>query len=261
MRTRQLGESSTESLRKTRTLVDGRAVVIHLRETSVAGHPVRYRVAGAGEPLVLVHGLAGSLGWWAPLLDLLIAHRRVYAVNLPTPRRAFGFGEMSTWLSCWLDGADVGRADLVGHSLGGFFTAQLAARQSGRVRRLVLVAPIGIPWRHHLPGRATALLHTLYDIRSWGPMVAADALHTGVVALARGVRFASRCDLRAELAAVRAPTMLAWGVHDRLVPFVLAEEWQRLVPRARVVQLQCGHVPMLEAPRALAASMLSFLDE
>src|SRR5438046_558122 len=41
---------------------------VELREVEVDGRAVRYRVAGSGEPLVLVHGLAGLWRWWSPLL-------------------------------------------------------------------------------------------------------------------------------------------------------------------------------------------------
>jgi len=43
------------------------------REVRVSGYPVRYQVAGEGLPVVLVHGLSGSSGWWrrnAPTLDM-----------------------------------------------------------------------------------------------------------------------------------------------------------------------------------------------
>lgn len=234
---------------------------MQLREIDVGGHAVRHRVAGAGEPLVLVHGLSGSWRWWAPLVDLLSDSRRVYMVDLPRRRRTPELAQMATWLSRWLDAVGIGSADFAGHSLGGLFAAQLAARHPSRVRRLVLVAPVGVSCGRGLSRRALPLVRTLYDIRSSLPMVVADAGRTGGAALARGVRFASRSDVRAELSAVRAPTLLAWGEDDRLVPVRLAEDWQRFLPRTRVVRLRCGHVPMLEAPRALADAMLLFFAE
>ncbi|MFL5965912.1 MAG: alpha/beta fold hydrolase [Gaiellaceae bacterium] len=234
---------------------------MQVRETTVDGRPTRYRVAGGGEPLVLVHGLAGSWRWWLPLVDLLRAQRRVHVVQLPRFRQHVAVTDVSGWLGRWADAAGIGRADVAGHSLGGFFAAQLAARQPRRVRRLVLVAPAGIPFGRAVRGRVLPLLDSLYQVRRRLPMVAADAVRTGAVPLAHGIAFASRCDLRDELRAVDAPTLLAWGDRDRLVPIRLAEEWQRLLPRGRVVRLRCGHVPMLEVPETLAEAMLAFLGE
>ena len=234
---------------------------MELREITVEGRPVRYRVAGSGEPLVLVHGLAGSWRWWSPLFDALTERHRVHVLDLPRPRHTSGLVEMSVWLSRWLDAAGLDRADVVGHSLGGLLAAELAARQPARVGRLALVAPAGIPCGRSIPGRALPIFEALYDVRSSLHVVAADAMRAGPLDLARGVAFVWRSDLRGELGAVRAPTLVVWGEGDRLVPARLAEEWHRLLPQARVVRLRCGHVPMLEAPGELAVSLLGFLSE
>src|SRR5205085_8600957 len=101
----------------------------------------------------------------------------------------------------------------------------------------------------------------LNDIRASFAMVGADALRWGPFAIARGITFVSNHDLRDDLPAVRAPTLLVWGERDRLVPPRVAAEWQWLLPAARIARLSCGHVPMLEAPRELAGCMLGFLDE
>jgi pimeloyl-ACP methyl ester carboxylesterase len=234
---------------------------MELRETIVEGRPVRYRVSGEGEPLVLVHGLAGSWRWWSPLFGALTERHRVHVLDLPRPRHTSGLVEMSMWLSRWLDAAGLERVDVVGHSLGGLLAAELAARRPARVGRLALVAPAGIPCGRNVAGRALPIFEALYDVRSSLHVVAADAMRAGPLDLARGVAFVWRTDLRSELALVRAPTLVIWGEGDRLVPARLAEEWHRSLPRARIVRLRCGHVPMLEAPGELAVSLLAFLDE
>ena len=185
----------------------------------------------------------------------------MHVVDLPRPRHRVEASELSAWAGRWLDAAGLGRVDLAGHSLGGLVAAELAAASPERTRRLVLVAPAGIPCGRHLAARALPLFGELYDIRGSLPMIALDAVRTGPLALAHGIRFVSTRDLAAELSAVRAPTLLVWGERDGLVPVQLADEWLRMLPDARLVRLSCGHVPMLEAPGQLAASMLSFLDE
>jgi pimeloyl-ACP methyl ester carboxylesterase len=234
---------------------------MQLRAAEVEGQTIRYRVAGKGDPLVLVHGLAGSWRWWSPLIEQLVPRRQLYLVDLPRAGHVVRASEMTTWLCRWQDAVGLEQADFAGHSLGGLFVAKLAAARPERTRRLVLVAPAGIPCGRSLPRRALPLVDALYDVRGWLPMVVADAVRTGPLSLAHGIAFVLDCDLRAELPSVRAPTLLAWGERDRLVPARLAEEWQRVLTTSRFARLGCGHVPMLEAPRALADCMLSFLDE
>jgi pimeloyl-ACP methyl ester carboxylesterase len=226
----------------------------------VDGRSIPYRVTGRGEPLVLVHGLAGSWRWWTPVLEPLAARRRVHLVDLRRLRHVPS-AELSEWLARWLDAVGLDRVDVAGHSLGGLVAAELAATRPERTRRLVLVAPAGIPCGRSLPRRAVPLLGTLYDIRQSLPMIAADALRTGPLPMARAIGFVSRRDLRSELSAVRGPTLLIWGEGDVLVPVELADEWRRLLPDARLERLACGHVPMLEAPGEVAERMRAFLDE
>src|SRR5881397_2544937 len=99
-------------------------------QVQVHGSGARYEVAGTGEPVVLIHGLAGSSRWWRPILPALAVHHRVYMVDLP------GFGSMSRtqrfaldaavpWLVEWMDATGLHSADIVGHSLGGQLSLRL----------------------------------------------------------------------------------------------------------------------------------------
>src|SRR3954449_6761211 len=98
-----------------------------VREVQVAGRPARYRLTGAGEPLVLVHGLAGSWQWWSPLLPMLSPRHRIYLVDLPRLGRTLRGADLSAWLEHWLDAVDLERVDLAGHSLGGLVRAEIRA--------------------------------------------------------------------------------------------------------------------------------------
>jgi pimeloyl-ACP methyl ester carboxylesterase len=232
-----------------------------VRRVDVDGVAARYVEAGRGDPLVLVHGLGGSFRWWSSLIEPLAARRHVYAVDLPTFARDVAGTDLSGWLARFLDALGLERVDLVGHSLGGIVTTELAAKAPARVRRLVLVAPAGITCGRSFVGRALPLVHELVDVRNALPVIVGDALRTGPLGIARGVRFVWTHDVRPTLPAVGTPTLLVWGESDRLVPARIAADWQEHIPGARLVHVPCGHVPMLEAPRELADCIVAFLDE
>ena len=231
-----------------------------VRRVSVGGRFVRQRELGSGKPLVLLHGLAGSWRWWSPLFPALAASRRLYVPELPRPPRDPGDDAMGSWVLRWLDAAGLDRVDVAAHSLGGLFAAELAAVAPQRVGQLVLVAPAGIPCGRGVTGRLLPLARSLFDIRLQLPMVLGDAVRTGPIAVAREIALLDRRDLASELPLIDAPTLLVWGERDKVVPSRLGQEWQRLIPQARLVLLSCGHVPMLEAPAELVAAILSFFD-
>jgi pimeloyl-ACP methyl ester carboxylesterase len=234
---------------------------VQLQRIEVDGASVSYRVAGAGFPIVLVHGLAGSWRWWSQVWKSLAAQRSVFLVDLPRLGSRQSAQELSAWLGRWLDAVALDRVDVVGHSLGGLVAAELAAHRRERVRRLALVAPAGIPSGLGLLRSSLRLVETLYEVRARLPTVVIDAARTSPLALLRGAAFASGRDLRTELASVRAPTLLVWGEHDRLTPTAVAEEWHRALPGSQLVLLPCGHVPMWEAPDRLSACLLTFLEK
>jgi pimeloyl-ACP methyl ester carboxylesterase len=233
---------------------------MELRRVEVDGRPVLHRVVGQGDDLVVVHGLSGSWRWWSPLVEKLAERSRLHLVELPRLGRLRA-GELAPWLGRLLDAVGLGRVDVLAHSLGGLVATELATEQPDRVRRLVLVAPAGVPCGRGVLGRALPLIGELYGVRKQLPTIIGDAARTGPVSLVHGVVYVWERDIRGELGAVRAPTLLVWGDRDRLVPWRVAEEWQRLLPRSRLVRLPCGHVPMWEAPRELASCVLGFLGD
>ena len=231
----------------------------------VDGVRVRYRETGAGDPLVLVHGLAGSWRWWRPVVPALAERYRVLVVDLPRFAAFGGFGpaDAAELLASFLDRLALRRIRLAGHSLGALVAAELAARRPERIHRLALLSPAGVPGRGGLLGQALPLLATL---RATGPSLAAaavrDAATAGPASLLRGARYAVYTDLRRELRAIAAPTLLLWGERDTLVPPRLAEEWRRELRAADVVVVPgAGHVPMFDAPAEVAEALLRFLEE
>ncbi len=232
----------------------------------VDGTAVRYRVAGEGPPVVLVHGLSGSHRWWRRNIPALAASHRVIAVNLPgfgaLMRRArFDLHEAPTLLRAFMAEVGLQRASLVGHSMGGALCARTAARHPAAVERLLLVAPAGLPVARGRLRHVAPLLRTSRHLRPrFGATVAADALRAGPATLWRAGSMLLTQDVRDDLARVTAPALVVWGDRDALVDPAGAEVFAAAIPGARVLMLaDTGHVPMVERPGEFNDAALRFL--
>jgi pimeloyl-ACP methyl ester carboxylesterase len=218
---------------------------------------VQVQVIGAGDPVVLVHGLAGSWRWWRHIAPELAREHTVHVVDLPR-RQALDPDELVDRIADRFD--SIGPATYVGHSLGGLLSVRLAARHPETVSRLVLVAPAGIPGRS--PAGSILPLGSALVRAGPGffPRLVVDTLRSGPLAvMVAGVRVLSH-DVRPDLAAVRAPTLLLWGERDPLIPRDHAHDFLAALPDARLELIPgAAHVPMLERPGAVSRAVLAFL--
>jgi pimeloyl-ACP methyl ester carboxylesterase len=127
------------------------------------GQPVRYRLAGSGPLLVLVHGITSSSRTWERVLPLLAERHKVLAPDLlghgssAKPRGDYSLGAYASGLRDLLVALDEPPATVVGHSLGGGIAMQLAYQFPERVERLALVASGGLGTEVNLLLRAATL--------------------------------------------------------------------------------------------------------
>ena len=242
---------------------------VHLAQHSVqvGGQSIHYRSAGSGDPIVLVHGLAGSTRWWSRNLAALAARHRVYLVDLPgfgaLRRQAGGFAlaEAAAWLLAWMEAVNLRQAHLVGHSMGGYIAIRLAVAHPQVVRRLILVAAAGVPSGRSLVRHLIPLARALRHARpGFLPVLAYDALRAGAPTLWRASRQLLAQDVRERLASIAAPTLLVWGENDALIHPALGHVLREEIPDSRLVILPgAGHVPMFDRPAEFNAVMLRFL--
>lgn len=238
------------------------------REVWVDGYPVRYKVAGAGEPVVLIHGLSGSTEWWTRNVRALAQRYQVFLVDLP------GFGAMrrsqlqlrldeaAHWLQCWMEAIGVLRASLIGHSMGGYICLRLAMLRPDMVNRLILAAPAVMALSRSLLNHIVPLASTA--LRASPRFLATltyDALRAGPLTLMRSANDLLHRDLpHDDLTAITAPTLLLWGAGDQLVPATVGAALRQRIPTARLHILQGGgHVPMFDRAEDFNAAVLAFL--
>ncbi|MCU0783562.1 MAG: alpha/beta fold hydrolase [Verrucomicrobia bacterium] len=116
---------------------------------------LHFRTMGDGFPLIVLHGLLGSLDNWQPLGRRFAAHFKVFAVDLRNHGQSphsedVSYDAMAADLEEFMRTHGLPRAHLLGHSMGGKVAMQFALRHPDRVEKLVVVdiSPRAYPPRH-----------------------------------------------------------------------------------------------------------------
>jgi pimeloyl-ACP methyl ester carboxylesterase len=245
--------------------------------------------SGAGEPLLLVHGLGVHWRVWEPLLSMLEPGFDVLAPDLP------GFGEspqlpdgvrpdligLTDALERAMDDAGFATAHVAGNSLGGLLALELARR--GRARTVCAFSPAGQArgWEDtYVRTTLRALRALARALRQVTPVAARSAvLRTLTLGLVAGRPWRMEPDWAADLglsyasspgfvpvlrafrldesdayyARIRCPVVIAWGSRDRLLFPRQGPRFARTIPGARLVLLRgLGHAPMSDDPRLVA---------
>ena len=259
----------------------------------VDGVRIHYVEAGRGEPVLLIHGLNASTFGFRYTIPELAQHYRVVALDL----KGFGYSErpadgdfsltaQTTLVRQAMERLEIGRAAVVGHSMGGAVAMRLAARFPERVARLVLVDSatdrelrrglrLGRLLRPLLPIAALFTLHrrsfrrlalrlAVHDPAHVTPEVVEGSFRPRRVKghlRALGAWLVDRGrDEPLAPARIPQPTLILWGEHDRWLPPSRGEALARLIPNAKLVLVpSAGHLPLEEQPDFCNRALLAFL--
>lgn len=247
--------------------------------------------------LVLVHDFLVSRLEFDDVIDALAERFHVIAPDLPgfgesekpnPARYAYGIEAFSEAIADLIAAFGVGRAHVIGHSMGAAIALTLAADHPELVQRLVLEDALCYPFpmslKTRLPlmpviggivfkqlyGRALFRAHFREDI------FRADA----VVPIARidrhyelfngpSARESAHAVMRAVLDArpvvarlsrITSPTLVVWGRDDRLFPAQSAQRLAREISGAKLEIMDAGHSPHEERPAEFVALVTQFLE-
>jgi pimeloyl-ACP methyl ester carboxylesterase len=248
--------------------------------------------AGAGEPVVLIHGVGSQRQVWQPLLPALERERDVIAVDLPgfggSPSLPIGVvpnaSALADAVAGFMDELGIERPLIGGNSLGGWIALELAARD--RARAVVAVSPAGFAdgWEN-VAGRMQLLSAwrgaRMRGVTEWmirrprGRVLAFGSMmgRPGNLPIAAGLEasrnLADSVAFENTVAAltrdrfrdadrVRVPVTLVWGTHDFVLFPWQAKRALRELPNARHVPLPgAGHVPTWDDPDAIVRELLA----
>lgn len=250
---------------------------------------------GQGDPVLFIHGSGPGVSAWANwrlALPRVARHRRVIAPDMV----GFGFTDrpagiaygLDTWVRQavdLIDALDLAQVDLVGNSFGGALSLALAIRHPQRVRRLVLMGSVGVPFEI-TPGLDAVWGYTpsldnmrrIMDVFAHDRSLVTDELaqlrHEASIRPGFQESFAAMfpaprqrwvdalASPEADIRALPHETLVLHGREDRVIPLSTSLTLAQWIPRAQLhVFGQCGHWTQIEHADRFARLVIDFLTE
>ncbi len=264
--------------------------------------PVSILEAGRGDPVLLLHGLGATKASFLPTLFALADRHRVIAPDLlghgdtAKPYVRYDAHTFARFTLDLMDALEIDRAHLIGNSMGGRISLEVAMHAPDRVRSVTLLCPavafikrrefvpivrllrpeLGL-LPHRLPHRLVVRSVRAMFARperlpsSWYEAGADEFLRVFRTASGRAALYASMRNIYLDqpvgergfwvrLERLDTPSFFLWGDRDRLVPAGFSRHVTRVLPDARNVVLDdCGHVPQFEHPERTHELVKDFL--
>ena len=254
------------------------------KDVTVLGFKLHYLEAGRGAPVVLLHGLGGDGSRWRPNIEPLSREFHVFALDQigfgqsDKPLANYHTGMLAEFLVDFLKAANVGRASLVGNSMGAGVALYTAARFPHVVDKIVLADGGGFRpggasrssgsgassgedavRRRQLQNSVTRdetreffkiLFHDknlvtdmMVDEQLQMRLRSAFTITKMQEAGEKGLGSLSEAEVRG----VKAPTLVVWGKYDELANPAGADRLEKAIPGSRKAIIDdCGHMPQLE---------------
>ncbi len=237
----------------------------------------KYVDEGQGQVLMLLHGLFGALSNWEEVVHHYKTHFRVVIPMLPIyemPIKEAGLVGLREFTERFVEAMQLNNMIIMGNSLGGHVGILYTLANPGKVSKLVLTGSSGLfentmggsyPRRGSYDYIRERVAYTFYD-----PQVASKELVDEVFETTKSIpkcmrivaiaKSAQRNNLALELANIKVPTLLVWGLNDTITPPMVAHEFNRLIPDSELKFIdKCCHAPMMEHPGKFNAIVEDFL--
>lgn len=248
-----------------------------------------YYRAGSGEPLLYLHHLVGMDGF-EPAVEKLSEQFDVIAPYHPGWGPAKGLDQIDTGLDLVLHYADLldnlglDQVNIVGHSVGAWIGCEIASVLPHRVKKLVLLNPVGL-WDEDIQGEdvfaqppmaATHVLYASTESREAAEAAASSANGNGsdaddpsesIIREMLNLKAAAKflwpipdTGIERRLGRIDAPTLIIMSDQDRFIPSAYGPLWQARIAGSQLQTLQgVGHLANVERPDEFAAAVAAFL--
>ena len=235
-------------------------------------------------PIVLVHGTMGKSEDWSRVVEKLSESRSVIRPDYTervagrNPEKVLAIKDLADEVVAAARADGKQRFDLVGSSLGAAVTTYIAAEYPELVRSLVLISGFsrGADPRMSLQFRLWLRLVST-DKTAFSKLLLLSGLSPGYLSafdeptldriiesfiastdwrpVEEIIRVDLSLDVREYARRIRSPALLITAMHDQIVPPAYSEN---LIPGAKTIEINSGHLIFLEKPVELASAILAF---
>ncbi len=236
----------------------------------------KYVEDGAGEPLILLHGLFGALSNFKDLFDNFRTTHRVIIPMLPLFDLGLetGVGALAKYVQKFIEVRGFDQVHLMGNSLGGHVGLIYTLQNQEKVKTLTLTGSSGLfenGMGETYPKRGDYdFIRKKTELTFYDPKLATKELVDEVYSIVNNrlkaikvialAKSAIRNNLSEELRDIKVPTCLIWGQNDTITPPMVAEEFKELLPNSELHWINhCGHAPMMEVPETFCTILAEFL--
>lgn len=230
---------------------------------------------GEGTPLLLLHGLMGTLSNFGGIIDHFRDDINIVIPILPIyklPLKKLSLDGLVEHIIEFIEYKNFDQVHALGNSLGGHLCQLIALERPDLVKSMILTGSSGLfenamgstfPKRGDYEYIRKKTEMVFYD-PSNATQELVDDLYDTVNDLSKCIRIvktaksAVRHNLEDRLKEINTPTLLVWGRNDTVTPSWVGEKFHELLPNS-VLHLidECGHAPMMEKPQKFN----SYLDE
>lgn len=257
---------------------------------------IHYTDAGQGTPMLMIHGFGGNYTNFDSLADIMDDHYRVVRVDLPgfglsdLPQERDSVAELyRDFLGFMLDTLHLDSLFVVGNSLGGWMSWELAASYPQRVKGLVLLGSAGYEIEKvksnigRLDLLDNAIVHKMVDrgiprfvsmrsarrmVSEWEePNLDELAKNNGIMNIKGNIHNllslgnSGVLPDTGKIAQVQCPTLVIWGKQDIIVPWEHTEKFKRDIAQCKVMVYDtCGHIPQMEYPHRVASDIQNYFQ-
>ena len=236
-------------------------------------------------PLVLLHGMHLSATMWFSNIAAFSRHYRIYAVDTiggvgrsvavhPPKSKA----DLAGWLNCVLDELRITQAHILGHSYGGWLALNFALSAPKRIKRLILLAPVGLQpfvsqfWLRGIPAMLFPRRSFITGFMKWMTVEGFVVNELFVEQFVLGMQaFRPSCQIRAlptvftdhELRQIKAHTLLLLGEKEVIYDPKAAMKWaNQAMPRIQSEMVSnASHGLPMEQAELVNERILGFLTQ